>query len=743
MWIATLLLALLPTGVSLDPAGRFIDVGNMPLAMAVAPDGKHAIVLLSGFKTEGLQVVDLESGKVTQTIAKPSTFIGLAFSPDGKSVYASGGNDDVLYVYAWRDGQLVDERSIYIRSDIGLRYPAGLAFSRDGKLLYVAEQVGDSLAVVDLEKGEVVQRLATEHYPYAVVVAPDGEVWVSAWGGWSVSAFRSTDGRLAANGRLRVGRHPSALLLHGTKLYVALASVDKVAIVDTKSRRVTGTFDDRSPGGPSEGSTPNALAISKDGKRLFVAEADNNAVAVFSTATRRLLGRVPVDWYPTALTALADRLVVLSSKGHGTGPNPNGLTPLTSTKDRDYTLNIVNGTIRTIALPLTDLAAQSRRAAAANRWNAALKKVTYPPFKHVIYIIKENRTYDQVFGDMPQGDGDPSLLFFGRDSSPNHHALAERFGLFDRFFCNAEVSQQGHMWSTAAYVTDYGEKTTHPLYDEKRPSPDDEGDVDEPAEGFLWTRAIEKGISLRIYGEMALPDGKGKTTYHSLKKEAQPDTCPTYPAFDMKISDQRRADVWLSELKEFIRRGTLPQLEIIHLPSDHTSGGRAGRPTPRAYMADNDLALGRMIAALSQTPFWKDTVVFVVEDDAQDGPDHVDSHRSICLVISPWSRGGVQHHFINSTDVVGAIEAILGFRPMSQYDLRARPLERVFADEPDLTPYRALTPAVSLDEKNPEKGKASELSAPIDFDKLDGVNDQLFNRILWEWRADEIRAQAR
>jgi len=743
MWIASLLLALLlPTGVRLDPAGRFIDVGNMPLAMAVAPDGKHAVVLLTGFKTEGLQVVDLDSGKVTQTIEKPATFLGLAFSPDGRSLYASGGNDDVIYAYAWRDGQLVDERTISIKSDAGLRYPAGLAFSPDGKLLYVAENVADSLAVVDVEKGEVVQRLATEHYPYGIAVAPDGEVWVSAWGGWSVSAFRSHEGRLVADGRLRVGRHPSALLLNGTKLYVALASVDRVAIVDTKSRRVTGTLDDRSPGGPSEGSTPNALALSKDGKQLFVAEADNNAVAVFSVATRKLLGRIPVDWYPTALIASSDRLLVLSSKGHGTHPNPNGLTPLKNVKNSDYTLNLIDGTIRTIALPLTDLTALSGRVAVANGWNIAPKKVSYPPFKHVIYIIKENRTYDQVFGDMPQGDGDPSLLFFGRDSAPNHRALAERFGLFDRFFCNAEVSQQGHIWSTAAYVTDYGEKTVHPLYDDKRPAPDDEGDVDEPVEGFLWTRAIQKGISLRIYGEQALPDGKDKKTYHSVKKEAQPDTCPDYPAFDMTISDQRRANVWLSELKEYVRRGTMPQFEIIHLPSDHTSGGKAGRPTPRAYMADNDLALGRMIEALSQTPFWRDTVVFVVEDDAQDGADHVDSHRSIAFVISPWSRGGVQHHFVNSSDIVGAIGAILGFPPMSQFDLRARPLEGVFADKPDVTPYRALTPSVPLDEKNPEKGKAAELSAPIDFDKVDGVNDQLFNRILWEWRAHEIRSQA-
>jgi YVTN family beta-propeller protein len=728
----------LPTGVSLDPVGRAIDVGNMPLAMALAPDGRHAVVLLSGYQTAGLQVVDLATGKITQTLVKPAAFLGLAFSPDGKSLYASGGNDDAIYAYGWRDGQLVDERTISIKSDAGLRYPAGLAVSPDGKLLYVAENVADSLAVIDVASGKVLQRLKTEHYPYGIAVAPDGELWVSAWGGWSVSAFRNVNGKLATDGRLRVGRHPSALLLHGNKLYVALASVDRVAIVDTKTRRVTGSFDDRSANA-SEGSTPNALALSNDGKRLFVAEADNNAVAVFDTATHTLQGRIPVDWYPTALATSNQQLVVLSSKGHGTHPNPHGTTPLTSRDVTDYTLKLIFGTIRTIPLPLTNLAALSHRVAVANRWNVARKPAAYPPFKHVIYIIKENRTYDQVLGDMPQGDGDPSLIFFGRDSSPNHHALAERFGLFDRFFTNAEVSQQGHIWSTAAYVTDYGEKTVHPLYSDKRPDIN-EGDVDEPAEGFLWTRAIQKGITLRIYGEMADWDADKKGGFHALKPEAAPDTSPDYPPFDMRVPDQKRADVWIAELQEFVRRGSMPQLEILHLPSDHTSGAKAGRPTPRAYMADNDLALGRIVEALSQTPFWRDTVVFVVEDDAQDGPDHVDSHRSVCFVISAWSRGGVQHHFINTTDVVGAIGAIAGFRPMSQYDLHARPLDGVFASKPDLTPYRALVPAVSMNETNPEKTKASELSAPVDFGKADGVDDALFNRILWEWRALETRS---
>ncbi len=725
---------LLPTGVRLDAAGRSITAGNLPLSMVLAPDGRHAILLLCGWKQEGLQVVDLDSGAITQTIEKPAAFLGLAFSPDGRTLYASGGNSDAIYQYAWRDGQLVDERTISIKHSSGLRYPAGIAPSAGGRYLYVAEQVADMLAVVDLEKGEVVQRLATEHYPYAIAASPKGEVFVSAWGGESISCFRAgADGLLAANGRIRVGRHPSALLLHGTTLFAAMASIDRIAIVDTTKRRVVATLDDHPPGGVREGSTPNALALSPDGKLLFAAEADNNAVAVFKLATKKLVGRIPTDWYPAAVSSTDNRLFILSAKGGGTRPNPGGSTPLQKRSESDFNLGQLDGTIREIRLPLKQLEALTQRVARANHWNETRSTAAFPPFKHVIYIIKENRSYDQVFGDIPEGDGDPSLLFFPREASPNHRALAARFGLLDRFFVNSEVSAQGHLWSTAAYVTDYTEKTTHLLYSERRPD-FDEGEVDDPAEGYLWSRALEKGVSLRIYGEFALPDAT-KTHYLATKKDAKPYTSADYPAFDVNIQDQKRADVWLAELSEFVKRGTMPQLEIVHLPGDHTAGARAGKATPGAYFADNDLALGRMIEALSLTPFWRDTAVFVVEDDAQNGPDHVDSHRSIAFAISPWSRGGVQHQFINTTDVVSAIEQILGLRPMSHYDRYARSLTSLFGTKPDVSPYHALAPSQRLDERNPDNTKAAELSSQLDLSCADCVDDALFNRVLWEWRA--------
>jgi DNA-binding beta-propeller fold protein YncE len=712
----------LPTGARLDPAGRAVAVGNMPLAMVLAPDRRHAVVSLSGWMHQGLQVVDLESGQVVQTIEKNAAFLGLAIH--GSTLYASGGNDNVIYAFAWDSGKLGNERTI------AANCPAGLAVSADGRTLYAAENLADDIAVIDVNQSAVLQRLPTDHYPYAVVANGD-HVYVSAWGGNTISMFRLLgDGKLAADGRLSVGRHPSALRLTAGQLFVALASTDEVAVVDTKTRRVVRRIQDRAPAGLREGSTPNALAVSSDGTQLFVAEADNNAVAVFDAGTGALRGRIPVDWYPLELIAERDRLLVLNGKGSGSRPNPAGPRPGVS-KDGNpqYDLAMIEGTIRIVPLPLTDLPAMTARVAAANNWTAPRTSRRYPPFKHVVYIIKENRTYDQILGDMPQGDGDPSLVFFGREVSPNHHALAERFGLFDRFFVNAEVSSQGHVWSDAAYVTDYTEKTVHTLYAHKRPDID-EGEVDEPAEGFLWDSAVRKGISIRVYGEYAEPIPKTEK-YRASKKAFSADTHPDYPWFDMKISDQHRAGIWIAELEQYVKSGVMPALEIVQLPRDHTAGGKADYSTPRACMADNDLALGRMIEALSQSPFWRDTLVVVVEDDAQDGSDHVDSHRAPFLLISPYNRPGVVHRFTNTTDAVATIEEILGLDPLSQFDYYGRPLAGAFADTPDLTPYRAITPSVPLDEVNPKKGKAAQQSSRFDLSRPDAVDSAAFNRVLW------------
>ena len=726
----------LPTGVRLDPEGEAIDLGSLPINLVLAPERDRAVVVLSGWREQGLQVVDLTARRVTQTLLQDGAFYGAAFSPDGHHLCVSGGNTDELFLYGWKDGAATLENKIELAKaktpdGMGTSYPAGLAFSSNGKFIYAAEDVGDRLAVVNAATGEITQRFPTDHYPYGVAVTAEGRVFVSAWGGSTVSQFRvKGDGTLAYLGRIEVGAHPSALAVKGTSLYVTLAGSDRVAIVDTKLRKVARYLHDAAPGAPPEGSTPNAVALTSDGKRLLVAEADNNAVAVFGVSTGALLGRIPTDWYPTAIAEAGGQLLALSGKGHGTHANPDGPVPLTNWPEGNptaYTLGQLNGTLRLLPalLPPPELASLTERVAAANNWPHKTSVRHYPPFHHVVYIIKENRTYDQVLGDMKEGDGDPSLVYFPDISiTPNHHQLARRFGLFDRFFVNAEVSSQGHIWSTAAYVTNYGEKVVPSGYAGKRGDVDGE-ESDEPERGFLWTLANREGVTFRDYGEMVKPG------WPVTQRGLGPDISPDYVPMDFVTQDQKRADVWTAELQRFVRDGNLPQLEIVWLPMDHLAAGRPGKCTPRACMADNDLALGRIVQALSHSPYWRDTVIFVVEDDAQAGPDHTDSHRAPFYAMSAYNRPGTVHRFVNTTDVIAAIEDILGMGRLSKFDYFSRSLADIFASTPDLTPYDPIVPTQDLNEKNPQNTAAARLSEGLDFSAPDRADDQLYNRILW------------
>ena len=770
----------LPTGRYLDPAARSTRLaGSFPLGIALSADGRRAAVLLSGHGKQGVQLIDRASG-ATPFLEQRAAFVGVAISPDGHRVYASGGNEDAVYRYDWSASPAVLRDTIRLGGERpksgGVRYPAGVALSPDGRYLYAAENLGDSLAVIDLTTTRVVGRYAAGRYPYGVAVSPAGDVYVSAWGASTVAAFSPLpDGALRLHAQFNGGRHPSAMLLNrdGSRLYVASASTDRVLAIDTRTGATVAELRDPPPAGPGEGSTPNALALSADGTRLYVAEADNNAVAVFELSpvargTAALIGaaqhdsiagRIPADWYPTALATVGgDSLLVLSAKGSPPGPNPGLLDAKRHREPSQYTLGQLTGTIATIAIPTAGspaLAAYSSRVAAANLWDGrrTLSTRPFPPIQHVVYIIKENRTYDQILGDLPQADGDSSLLFFPRAVTPNHHALAERFGIFDRFFVNAEVSADGHNWSTAAYATDYVEKTVQSNYSNRGRNYDYEGtnrtdldldrngdatpvdDVNEPANGYLWDLAQRGGITFRDYGEFVIgvpaTNGGHSQTYRGLKPFLVPNTNPDFAGFALTIQDQRRADVWIAELDDFAKRGSMPALEIMRLPNDHTEGAAAGRPTPRAHKADNDLALGRVIDALSHSPFWSTTAVFVLEDDAQDGPDHVDSHRSPLLVISPWARGGLHHRWANTTDVIATIAGLLKLGSLSQFDHYGEPLRDVWRDTPDVRPYTALVPAASLDERTPAGAIGSSASARLDFSAEDRVNDDEFNRLLW------------
>ena len=728
----------LPTGVRLDAVGDAVELGSMPLNLVPLPGDEHVAVVLSGWREQGVQIVDLKTRQVRQTFLQDGAFYGAALSPDRHTLYVSGGNTDKIFVYSWNEGKAALAKQFTLavakkEDGTGTSYPAGLAVAQNGRFIYVAENVGDHLAVVDAATGEVVQRFPTDHYPYGVVVSSDSHVFVSAWGSTTVSDFRVlTDGRLAEMERIEVGRHPSALAVNGSRLYVALAGSDRVAVIDIASRKVTRYLRDSAPGAPPEGSTPDAIAIGADGNRLFVAEGDNNAVAVFDLVTGKLIGRIPTDWYPTAVAKVGSQLLMLSGKGHGTHANPDGLVPITVTQaDRPhaYTLGQLNGSLRLLpaAMSAAQLDDYTKRVAAANNWAQKSEARHYPPFKHVIYIIKENRTYDQVLGDMKEGDGDASLVFFPDITvTPNHHELARRFGLYDRFFVNAECSSQGHIWSTAAYVTDYGEKTIPSSYSGKRGDVDGE-EADEPERGFLWTLAKSSGVTFRDYGEMV----RGNPGWPVTQKELDGDISRDYIPFDLVTQDQKRADVWIAELQRYVREGNMPQFELMWLPMDHLTAARPGKCTPFACMADNDLALGRIVQALSHSPYWNDTVIFVVEDDSQAGPDHVDSHRAPFYAISAYNRPGTVDRFINTTDVVAAIEDILGMGRLSKFDYFSRSLADIFATMPDLTPYDPITPKQDLNQKNPEKTTAARLSEGLDLSAPDRVNDEVYNHILW------------
>ena len=750
----------LPTGAVLDPAGQSIPLGSMPVAMVFSPDSTRAVAVLSGYRDQGAQVIDLASRRVVQTIVQPAAFLGAAFTPDGRTLFVSGGNRDVVYAYAWRDSAVLADSIAFAPppdSTGGRVYPSGLACSPDGSRLYVAGNLSDSLYVVDIATRRVARRVATGRYPYGVITDRDGRVFVSAWGASWVATFTPQPRGLVAGPRIEVGRHPSAMALDesASRLYVTCAASDRIAVVDTRAAAKVADLADSAPGGPPEGSTPNGLALAPDGRRLYVAEADNNAIAVFAlgaggaagatrtgagVASDSLIGRIPVEWYPMAVLARGDSLWVLNGKGHGTAPNPGFGHPGRKSVDRSqYTLGQTTGSLSCLASPADrELPALSKRVAAANTWDPQAKPAALPPFRHVVYIIRENRTFDQVLGDLPTADGDTSRTFFPRAVTPNAHALAERFGIFDRFFVNAEVSADGHNWSTAAYASDYVEKTVPSVYSNRGRTYDYDGqnrghvaddDVNAPSTGYLWDLAERAHVTLRNYGEFTvqLPNGHWAATKPWLAAH----TDSGYAGWDLDLPDTRRAERWLAEFDRQVAGDSMPALTILWLPNDHTAGAAAGKPTPRAYVATNDLALGRIVEAISRSRYWSSTIVFVLEDDAQDGPDHVDSHRSPLLVISPYNRRGVVHRFANTTDVIATIDRILHLGSMSQFDSFGRPLASIFGATPDTTPYAALTPQVSMTETNPSGTTAARLSRQLDLSGEDRADEERFNRALW------------
>lgn len=781
---------LLPTGQEIRPAGSHLEVSDRPMGMTLSPDGKvMAVSTGSNFSARSLHLVDPITWQVKQSIPLKDSFVGLAFSAEGDRIFVGGGRAQCVYVFARQSsGKFALEREIAIPDSD----PSGLSLSRDGTTLYVALNLKHALGVVDVASGSV-REVDTGVYPFTTVLSTDGHyVYVSNWGGRKPRPGDPTDGEhpvvvdprtgIAASGSVSIydrisdsvvaeietGLHPCSLALSpdGKLLYVTNANSDSVTVIDVGSRSVARTLDVRLFSGAPLGSSPNALAVSPDGKTLYVANAADNAVAVVDPTKSKggVRGFIPTGWYPMAVALDANGQSLFVASGYGFGsiaPARAGRKPETGRSFSDR-----KGVISKIATldALRELSAGTRTVmqgdhAAAMRGERFRPTAGHPipvnvgdpsPIKHVIYVIKENRTYDQILGDLPQGNGDAALVHFGRDVTPNHHAIAEEFVLLDNFYVAGDQSSLGHRWSTQGYASDYNHRFGN---DRRDLSPMLFAPTD-----FLWDNAKKHGKSVLSYGERGRnrisPAGSTwmdfyqdwKSGANRIEVEAwtpvvglQGVLVPDYPAYGLNIPDQVRAEIFLRDFRKFEEDGNLPELIVLLLPADHTSGSAPGSPTPRAMVADNDLALGRVVEAVSKSKYWPSTAVFVVEDDAQAGLDHVDGHRTVALVASPYTkRGAVDSTFYNTINMYRTIEQILGLTPQNQFDLAAEPMFSIFQSEPDLSPYALRQNKIALDEMNPPaqalKGIAREhaiASAKMNFTEPDAAPEQLLNRIVW------------
>jgi len=757
----------LPNQWRLTPAGGKLPLGDFPVSSILDPSRRYLAVIHAGFGDHEVRVVDLLEQKLTSRVIVPNTWVGAAFSPRGDKFFLSGGADDIVYVFPYHEGVLDMPTTVTLRADQSttvVKSPwlvSGLATDPQTGVLYITCQNKASLYRWDprtpTKKPQLVVHFVEPHAaPYKVVLHSQRPVaYVSLWG---ASAVAEVD--LGAGSYRLIGTHshPNELVLSpdGERLFVACANTNFTDVIDLRRREVVETLDCAIYPGMPAGATPNGLAVRPDGKVLAVANADTNHVACFDISKKGAsgsLGMIPTGWYPTSVVfGPRGEIVVTNGKGHESVANPKGPNPYNSASEKNgtqYIAGLLKGSLSFISWPDEE---QLRRYTQQVLSNSPLRPDLQPPvaekgnpipsklgdaspIRYCVYIVKENRSYDQVLGDMPEGNGDPSLCLFGEKVTPNHHALAREFVLFDNFYVESEVSADGHEWTMGAYATDFVEKTWPLVYG-------GHGKLTYPAEGHhplgrpdaghIWDRAREAGVSYRSYGEWVNGGGprcNGTTNDPALRNHFD----PCYSGFNMNISDLTRAARFTREVDRFERRGEMPRLVIIRLPNDHTAGTKAGMKTPRAFVAENDLALGRIVERLTHSRFWQKMAIFVVEDDAQNGPDHVDAHRTVAYVISPYAkRHFVCHTMYSTASMLRTMELILGLKPMSQFDAAARPLYDVFTATPDYAPYQALPATWPLDEKNSAEAPMQKESAALNLEREDANPDLLFNEIIWK-----------
>ncbi len=813
-----------PQAIALSPDGKcLVTAGKTPELVVVEPaTGKicQRVTLPSDSDK------DPAPDAVSTHMLKPDSegqlsFTGLMFSPDGARVYLANVNGSIKVFGVDHGTNVAGLFTIALppANTPGRKpeIPAGIAIAPDGKRLYVCGNLSNRLLEIDATNGRLLRTWNVGVAPYDVVLAR-GKAYVSNWGGRRPDALSLTGPaghgtrvrvdpvrHIASEGSVSVidlaaagttapdtteiltGLHASALALSPNQrwLVVANAGSDTLSVIDTRTDRVVESLWMRQNPADLFGAQPNALAFDPSGHTLFVCNGSQNAVAVvdFKPGQSKPRGLIPVGWFPGAIT--------VAQRGSGLVLFVANIKGIGSTKKYqvgekvEYNSHQYFGTLSLIPMPGKRELARLTQVALVNMRHGLLQTARLPArpnqpprpvpervgepsvFKHVVYIIKENRTYDQVLGDIPQGNGDPSLCIFGERVTPNQHKLTRDFVLLDNTYCSGILSADGHQWADTGITTEYMEKS-FAGFPRSYPDGMEDDDVDalaySPA-GFIWDNVLAHGRSLRIYGEFAgtekqwtLPGRKGgiKFTDHwkdfvsgageiriwsrPMIESIRPYLCTNTVGWDMSIPDVFRAREFIKELRAYEKSGDLPNFIVICLPNDHTSGTKPGVPTPAAHVADNDLAFGQIVEALSKSRFWKETCIFAIEDDPQAGWDHVSGYRTTAYVVSPFTRRGVVVSTqYNQTSLLRTMELMLGLPPMNQFDATATPMTDCFTETPDFTPFTALTNNVALDELNPEPRKISDpllrkqaiASARLPLDKIDACPEDLFNRILW------------
>ncbi len=752
---------MLPNGWGLTPVGKSLPLGDLPLNIAVSPSRKLMAVTNNGQSVQSIQLIDVRKEKVLDAAVIPKSWYGLKFSADNKYLYASGGYDNRILKYRVQKNKLVLIDSILLGKKWPERIsPAGIDIDDARNLLYVVTKENNSLYIVDLASKEIKKKISLGGEGYTCLLSPDKKiVYISCWGCDKVIVYNTDNGNKS---EINVGDNPNELLLNksGTFLYVANANDNSVSVINTSENKVIETLNAALFPNAPPGSTSNGLALNGSENKLYIANADNNCLAVFDVSKPGLShseGFIPTGWYPTNVKVIGKKILVANGKGFSSKPNAKGPDPTNKEEEVEYqkalynknrsqteyigglfkgTMSIINepdetqlGIYSTLVYKNTAYKKEQETMAKGEIGNPIPMKVgDKSPIKYVFYVIKENRTYDQVLSDIPGGNGDTSLLLFGERITPNQHKLAKEFVLLDNFYVEGEVSADGHNWTMGAYATDFLEKSWPTNYSGRGGEYNGEGTrvIANNKGGFIWDHCKKAGVSYRSYGEFAEAVKIGNIP--SLKNHFS----TTYTGWDMNTKDTTRFYQWQKEFDSLLKVNAVPRFNSLRMGNDHTSGLRKGSATPFASVADNDLAVGLLVEYLSKSPIWNETAIFIVEDDAQNGPDHVDAHRTTAYVAGGFvKRKFIDHTMYSTSSMLRTIELILGIPPMTQYDAAAEPMWRSFTPVANLTPFNALPSNINLNDKNVAVNKWQQKSETFNFAKEDSAPDLEFSEVIW------------